>query len=301
MPWILLSTGQARVCGTDGRLRSTMSETPAAAFFDLDRTLMSGSSAYYFGKAAYREGLLPMRRLLADGSAALAFKLFGASDEQSEAIRDRILATVAGVQAETLTALAPQVIEELLPRIKPEADALLALHREAGRDVYIISASPIEIVGELANALEITGGLGTQSEIADGVYTGQLAAPFCYGEGKADVIRRLAADKGYDLTQSYAYSDSASDLPMMQIVGHPVAVNPDRSLMSIAHRRGWPVVEFDRTRKQVVNVAGLAAMTAAAAGAGVFAGIRIGEANVQRAVNRTFGFPVRKTLPLVRR
>ena len=261
----------------------------SAAFFDLDRTLMSGSSAYYFGKAAYREGLLPMKRLIADGSSALTFRMFGASDEQSEAVRDRILETVAGVEAETLNSLAPQVIEELLPRIKPEADALLDMHREAGRDVYIISASPLEIVAELASALEITGGLGTQSEIVDGVFTGQLAAPFCYGEGKADVIRLLAAEQGYDLARCYSYSDSASDLPMMQIVGHPVAVNPDRSLMSIAHRRGWPVVEFNRTRKVVVRSAAVTALTATAAGVGVIAGIRIGEGNVQRTIARTFG------------
>ncbi|MGI9017378.1 MAG: HAD family hydrolase [Euzebya sp.] len=262
----------------------------SAAFFDLDRTLMSGSSALYFGKAAYREGLLPMKRLIVDGTGALMFRLFGASDEQSEAVRDRILATVAGVEAETLTALAPQVIQELLPKIKPEANALLDMHREAGRDVYIISASPIEIVSELAAALEITGGLGTQSEIVDGIYSGQLAAPFCYGEGKADVIRLLAADRGYDLARCYSYSDSASDLPMMQLVGHPVAVNPDRSMMSIAHRRGWPVVEFDRSQKKIVRRVGVATLAAATAGAGVFAGIRIGENNVQRTVARTFGF-----------
>jgi HAD superfamily hydrolase (TIGR01490 family) len=262
----------------------------SAAFFDLDRTLMSGSSAFYFGKAAYREGLLPIKRLFVDGSAALAFRLFGASDEQSEAVRDRILATVAGIESHKLTDLAPQVIEELLPKIKPEANALLDMHREAGRDVYIISASPIEIVGELARALEITGGLGTESEIVDGVYTGQLAAPFCYGEGKADVIRRLAVEHSYDLNRSYAYSDSASDLPMMQIVGHPVAVNPDRPLMAIAHRRGWPVVEFNRTQKKVARGMGIGVLTAAAGGAGVYAGIRIGEANVQRTVARAFGF-----------
>ncbi|MEE8599594.1 HAD family hydrolase [Euzebya tangerina] len=260
----------------------------SAAFFDLDRTLMSGSSAYYFGKAAYREGLLPMKRLVADGTSALAFRLFGASDEQSEAVRDRILATVAGVEAQRLTSLAPQVIEELLPRIKPEADALLDMHREAGRDVYIISATPIEIVGELADALQITGGLGTKSEIVDGKYTGQLAAPFCYGEGKADVIRLLAQDRGYDLTRCYSYSDSASDLPMMQIVGHPVAVNPDRSLMSIAHRRGWPVVEFNRTRKLVVRGTAVATLAVATAGIGMVAGIRIGERNVQRTLSKAF-------------
>lgn len=234
-----------------------------AAFFDLDRTLMAGSSAFYFGRAAYREGLLPLPRLLADAANAVAFKLFGASDEKSEALRDRILESVQGTPAQTLRDLAPGVIEELLPRIRPEAQALLDMHTEAGRDVYIVSASPVEIVGELARALDLTGGLGTESEIIDGVYSGRLAAPFCYGEGKAEVARKLAADVGYDLVQSYAYADSASDLPILNLVGHPVAVNPDRSLVSVAHRRGWPVVEFNRERKQVVK------RTSAVLGAGI--------------------------------
>jgi HAD superfamily hydrolase (TIGR01490 family) len=240
----------------------------AAAFFDLDRTLMSGSSAFYFGKAVYREGMLPLHRLTRDAISTLLFKLFGASDEKSEATRDRILAAVAGQEAEQFQRLSPSVIEELLPKIRPEAQALLDMHESAGRDVWILSASPVEIVGELAKALEITGGIGTESEIVDGVYTGRLAAPFCYGEGKAEHIRRLAATHGYDLQQCYSYSDSASDLPMMQIVGNPIAVNPDRPMMAVAHRRGWPVVEFNRERKQIIRLAagGTGALTAGTAG-----------------------------------
>lgn len=229
--------------------------TVAAAFFDLDRTLMSGTSAYYFAKACYREGLLGLPRLTADAVRALLFKVFGASDEKSEALRDRILASVAGHDADELRRLAAGVIEEILPRIRPEAQALLDMHEEAGRDVYIISASPVEIVEELARALGISGGLGTVSEIVGGCYTGRLAAPFCYGEGKAEIMRKLAADRGYDLSACYSYSDSASDLPMMQIVGNPIAVNPDRPMMAVAHRRGWPVVEFNRERKQMVRLA----------------------------------------------
>ncbi len=242
--------------------------TTSAAFFDLDRTLMSGSSAFYFAKAVYAEGLLPLHRLTRDAISTLTFKLFGASDEKSQATRDRILSAVAGQQAEQLRRLAPSVVEDLLPRIRPEAQALLDMHEQAGRDVYIISASPVEIVGELARALEITGGIGTESEIVDGVYTGRLAAPFCYGEGKAEHIRKLAAEHGYDLQQCYAYSDSASDLPMMQIVGNPIAVNPDRSMMAVAHRRGWPVVEFDRERKAIIRLAfaGTGAATAGMTG-----------------------------------
>jgi HAD superfamily hydrolase (TIGR01490 family) len=250
--------------------------TGSAAFFDLDRTLMSGTSAYYFAKAAYREGLLPRSRMVADSIGAVVFKLVGASDEQSEALRDRILATVAGTRAEEFARLVPGVVEELLPRIRPESQALLDMHAEAGRDVYIISASPVEVVRELASALDLQGGLGTEAEIVDGVYTGRLAAPFSYGEGKAEVVRKLVADRGYDLSHCYAYADSISDLPMMSLVGHPVAVNPDRSLMAVAHRRGWPIVEFNRERKQIIKLVGTAVFGAGAAGGGYAMGRRRG-------------------------
>ncbi len=258
----------------------------SAAFFDLDRTLMSGSSAFYFGKAVYREGLLPLHRLTRDAGRAAAFKLFGASDEQSEALRDRILASVAGTQAETLHALAPSVVEALLGRIRPEAQALLEMHAEAGRDVYIISASPVEIVRELAKALGLAGGLGTESEIVGGAYTGRLAAPFCYGEGKAEVARRLVAEKGYDLSRCYAYADSPSDLPILSLVGHPVCVNPDRALTAVAHGRGWPVVEFNRQAKQVVRVSAAGAIAVAAGGGGYALGYRR-RAGAQMRARRT--------------
>lgn len=250
--------------------------TNSAAFFDLDRTLMSGSSAFYFARVMYREGMLPVPRLVADSLRSIVFRLFGASEEQSDALKDRILASVAGTNAETFQRLVTIVVEQLLPCIRPEAQALLDMHAEAGRDVYIISASPVEIVSELAQAIDITGGLGTCSEIVDGVYTGRLAAPFCYGEGKADLIRKLVAEQGYDLGVCYAYSDSGSDLPMMQLVGHPVAVNPDRSLMSVAHRRGWPVVEFNRTQKQVARIGVAGALTAGAGVGGFLLGRRTG-------------------------
>jgi len=268
----------------------------SAAFFDLDRTLMSGSSAYFFGKAVYREGLLPLHALTRDAGRALAFKLFGASDEQSAALRDRILASVAGTEAETLHALAPSVVEELLGRIRPEAQALLEMHAEAGRDVYIISASPVEIVGELAKALDLTGGLGTESEIVDGVYTGRLAAPFCYGDGKAEVARRLVADRGYDLTRCYAYADSPSDLPILTLVGHPVCVNPDRALTAVAHRRGWPVVEFNRQAKQMAKLGAAGAIAVAAGSGGYAVGFRRGATSAERtrrAVMRRMPLPAR--------
>ncbi|CAN5887768.1 HAD-IB family hydrolase [soil metagenome] len=256
--------------------------TTSAAFFDLDRTLMSGSSAYYFGKAAYREGLRPWHRVFGDALNTVIFRAFGASDEKSATVRDAILESVAGTPAEELHRLSPGVVEEILPAIRPEAEALLEMHEVAGRDVYIVSASPVEIVGELARALGLDGGLGTTSEIVDGVYTGNLDGPFLYGEGKASKISEIAEARGYDLQSCYAYSDSASDLPMMQLVGNPVAVNPDRALQAVAHRRGWPVVEFNATGKRRRR-------TAISGGLGVVAatsGYVIGRVRTERQIRR---------------
>jgi HAD superfamily hydrolase (TIGR01490 family) len=260
----------------------------SAAFFDLDRTLMSGSSAYIFGRACYEAGLVPLRRLLTDAYHAVIFRVFGASDDKSEALRDRILESVAGHGVETFLAFSPTLTDELLSKVRPEAQVLLDMHEQAGRDVYIVSASPVEIVSELARALKIAGGLGTESEIVDGVYTGRLAAPFCYGDGKAEVVRRLALERGYELAACYAYADSASDLPILQLVGHPVAVNPDRSLLSVAHRRGWPIVEFNRQGKQIAKLSVTGAAGVAASLGGYVLGRRRGldAAARQRAAER---------------
>jgi HAD superfamily hydrolase (TIGR01490 family) len=226
---------------------------PAAAFFDLDRTLISGSSAFHFGIAAWRNKRIPTRDLLRDAANAVTFKLVGATDERSEAVRDRILQAVQGTQQADLISLNEEIVPRILERVRPESRGLLDMHHEAGRDCWIVSASPIELVAPLATALGMEGAIATQSEVVDGRYTGRLDGPFVYGEGKAEAIEKLAAERGYDLRLSYSYSDSASDLPMMEMVGHPVAVNPDSPLEAVAHQRGWPIVIFARRTKQVVK------------------------------------------------
>ncbi len=242
-----------------------------AAFFDLDRTLISGSSTFAFALAARRRGLMTRRRLLRDGSGAVTFRLTGASDTKVDRVRDRILGAVAGNRQADLVALNPDVLPRLLDKVRPEARLLLDMHRRAGRETFIVSASPQEMVGPLAEALGMTGGIGTVSEVVDGVYTGGLAGPFCYGQGKVDAIVEAAGWEGYDLGRCYAYSDSASDLPMLEAVGHPVAVNPDKALARVAHERGWPIVLFRRkTRRVVKRVTTAVGATAVAAGA--FAG-----------------------------
>ena len=224
-----------------------------AAFFDLDRTLIAGSSAFVFGRAARDAGLVRTRDFLEDALRAVWFRLAGASDEVAEAARNRMLSAVTGVRHQDLVDLNDMVLPELLGLIRPEARALLEHHRAAGRETWIVSASPAEIVEPLAHALSMTGGIGTRGEVMDGVCTGRLDGPFCYGTGKAEAVSRLAYERGIDLTNSWAYSDSVSDVPMMEIVGNAVAVNPDQRLAELAAERGWPVVAFSRRSRMLVR------------------------------------------------
>lgn len=247
---------------------------PSAAFFDLDRTLISGSSAFTFGIAAYRAGLIPPKQFTKDAIGAVAFRFAGASDDTTARVRDRILGAVKGVRHEDLVALNASIVPKLIDKVRPEAQRLIDQHRHAGRATYIVSASPLELVDPLAAALGMTAGIGTISEVVDGAYTGNLAGPFCYAEGKVEAMEELARWEGLDLAQCYAYSDSFSDLPMLQAVGHPVAVNPDSKLERVARRSGWPIVIFSRRTKEVVRRTSQAVGATALAGGSFFAGIK---------------------------
>lgn len=224
-----------------------------AAFFDLDRTLIAGSSAFVFARAARDAGYIRIQDFLPDVVRALKFQFFGSSDESSHSVRDRILSRVGGMNQADLVGLNDLVLPELLGLIRPEARALLDQHHAAGRETWIVSASPIELVEPLAIALGMTGGIGTKGEVDNGVYTGRLDGPFCYGEGKAEAITTLAAERGIDLANSWSYSDSMSDLPMMEIVGNAVAVNPDTELAILSRSRGWPVVVFAQRSKMLIR------------------------------------------------
>lgn len=230
-----------------------MTTTRTAAFFDLDRTLIAGSSAFVFARAARDAGHIRLQDFLPDVVRALRFRLFGSSDDSSTGVRDRILAGVGGMQQSDLVGLNEIVLPELLGLIRPEARALLEQHHRAGRETWIVSASPIEIVEPLATALGMTGGIGTRAEVDNGVYTGRLDGPFCYGEGKAEAISHLAQERGINLAESWSYSDSMSDVPMMEIVGHAVAVNPDAELAALSRTRGWPVVIFAQRSKMLIR------------------------------------------------
>jgi HAD superfamily hydrolase (TIGR01490 family) len=231
----------------------------AAAFFDLDRTLMEGSSAFQFGRAAYRAGLLSRRQLVSDGWANLRFRLRGASDEDTHALRDRISRSLAGTRVRDLERLGADVLAGVLPRIYPQMLALAHEHQDDGRRVYIVTAAPRELADTLAHVLALDGAIGSQfSEVRDGVFTGRPVGLFIYGTEKAVAIKELAEREGIDLTASYAYSDSESDLPMLRVVGHAVVVNPDRELARVARSEGWEILRFDRLGRRLKTGVGLA-------------------------------------------
>jgi HAD superfamily hydrolase (TIGR01490 family) len=222
-----------------------------AAFFDLDKTLMEGSSALHFGRAAYRAGMVSRRQLASDAWANLRFRQHGSTDQGTDELRERILASIAGQRVEDLARMGLDVLTGILPLIYREVLDEAYAHQDAGRRVYIVTAASQELAEVLARVLVLDGGIGMRSEVRDGVYTGKPAGPFTYREGKAVAIRELAEREGIDLSESYAYSDSESDLPMMRAVGHPVAVNPDRALERVARDEGWRIMRFDKLGRRL--------------------------------------------------
>ncbi len=270
-----------------------MSESRGAAFFDLDKTLMEGSSALHFGRAAYRAGMLSRRQILKDLWANVVFRIRGSTDEATQALRRRIFDSIAGQRQRDLARLGPQILAGILPLVYPQMLGKAYEHQDAGRRAYIVTAASQELADVLATVLTFDGGIGARSEIKDGVYTGRPAGPFTYGEGKAQAIRELAEREGIDLSASWAYSDSASDLPMMRAVGHPVAVNPDKELERAAQENDWQVMRFDPLARRL-RIAVAAGVVALLGGGGGWAAARLrarGSRRIRRLRPR-FGAPL---------
>lgn len=242
----------------------------AAAFFDLDKTLMQGSSAFQFARAVREAGLMSRRRLVADAVANLVFRFRGATDTDSLALRDRIAASLQGIRVRDLERLGVRVLARILPKLYPRMLTIAYDHQDAGRPVYIITAAAQGLADVLATVLSFDGAVGsTLSEIEDGVYTGRATGAFLYRDAKAEAMAALAAEHGFDLQASYAYSDSASDLPMLSIVGHPVVVNPDAELTRMAREHGWEILRLDPLRRHLALGAGLVVAAAAGGAAAV--------------------------------
>src|SRR4029077_4076323 len=239
-----------------------------AAFFDLDKTLMAGSSGIFFARAAYESGMISRRRLARDAYENLRFRLRGSTDDRADEVRKRVGEMIADVPVRELQRLSPRVLAGVLPRLYPQMLERAYAHQDAGRLVYIVTAASQEMADLLAHVLAFDGGLGSRSEIVDGRYTGRAARPVNYREGKVLSMRELAEQERIDLDGSYAYSDSESDLPMLRAVGHPVVVNPDADLRRIALEEGWEILHLDRLGRRLKVLAGLAGAGGAGGGGG---------------------------------
>jgi HAD superfamily hydrolase (TIGR01490 family) len=223
----------------------TKSGFPAtAAFFDLDKTLIARSSTLAFGPSFYRHGLLSRTDMVRGAVAQLRYRMSGADHNQMERLKAEVSAACRGWSADRVTEIVSRYLKDLiLPYVYAEARALLSEHRGAGRDVVIVSTSGQEVVAPIGALLGAHSVIATRMRIADGRYTGEMEC-YAYGEEKAVQVRRMAAERGYSLPGCYAYSDSVTDLPLLEAVGHPRVVNPDRALRRIAAVRGWPVLSF---------------------------------------------------------
>jgi HAD superfamily hydrolase (TIGR01490 family) len=250
-----------------GSARRTNDRT-AGAFFDVDNTIMRGASIYYFARG------LVSRKMVAPRDVALmlwgqfSFLLRGSeSSDHIDAVREAALAFVAGSSVADLTKLGEEIYQDAIAgRIWEGARELTRHYLSAGQRVWLVTATPIELAEIIARHLGLTGALGTVAESVGGVYTGRLVGGLLHGEAKAEAIRGLAEREGLDLTRCAAYSDSKNDLPMLSLVGHPNAVNPDPRLRKEARRRGWPVYDFRDGRRETMIAVPVAAGAGAVAG-----------------------------------
>lgn len=245
----------------------------SAAFFDLDRTLMAGSSGMAWVKAARQARLISRGQMLRWARDGLVFRLRGSTDETTRQALAQVREVLAGTRARDLERLGPQVLAEVLPRIYPQMLAEVHAHQDEGRPTFIVSAAGNDLVELIARVLGMEGGVGTRYEVdAEGRFTGELEGPFIYGRGKLVGMERFAAEHWIDLGASWAYSDSHSDLPMLRAVGNPVAVNPDAELARVAAAEGWRVMRFEKLGRRLAVAA--ATLTAALVGGGTLAARR---------------------------
>jgi HAD superfamily hydrolase (TIGR01490 family) len=248
---------------------TTAPSARTAAFFDLDKTIIAKSSTLAFSKPFFNQGLLNRRAVLKSSYAQFIFLLSGADHDQMDRMRTHMTNMCTGWDVAQVKSIVNETLHDIMtPLVFAEAADLIAAHKLCGRDVVVVSASGEEIVAPIARALGATHAMATRMVVEDGKYTGEVAF-YCYGEGKVQAIRELAAREGYPLEHCYAYSDSITDLPMLEVVGHPSVVNPDRGLRKEATERGWPVLSFSRPvslRDRIPAPSGAAIATTAAVG-----------------------------------
>jgi HAD superfamily hydrolase (TIGR01490 family) len=227
----------------------------AAAFFDLDKTLMAGSSGMQFARVATRHGVVGRRQLASWAVEHLRYRLRGTTDARTTEVLRVARELIAGVPVRSVERMTPEVLAAILPRVYPQMLDEVHAHQDAGRATFIVSAAGNGVVEHLASVLGMDGGIGTRYEVdAEGAFTGRFEGPFVYGPGKVEAMEAFAAGHDIDLGDSYAYSDSISDLPMLRAVGHPVVVNPDPALAEIAREEGWQRMRFERLGRRLVAI-----------------------------------------------
>jgi HAD superfamily hydrolase (TIGR01490 family) len=250
--------------------------TRAAAFFDLDKTIIAKSSVLAFGRPFYQGGLLNRRAVLRSAYAQFVFALAGADEDQIERMRAYLTSMSTGWDVTQVREIVSETLHDIIdPIVYNEAVDLIAMHKAAGRDVVIVSTSGEEVVGPIGAMLGADDVVATQMVVADGKYTGEIEL-YAYGQQKAVAVKALAQARGYDLAECYAYSDSATDVPMLEVVGHPFVVNADRALRRIAAEREWPTLTFSNAVPLRERISGLRpehpTLTATAVGAGLAVG-----------------------------
>ena len=251
-----------------------------AAFFDVDKTLIPGSSLFLMARGMYERDFLRVRDIAKFGWGQFLFVLGGERTKTIEDTKATTLSFVAGRHQDELRAWGREIAEErVLPRVYEDIARIIEAHNIAGDETFLVTAAPIELASFLAESLKMTGALGTESEIDDeGRYTGRLIGDILHGPAKAKRVSDLAAERGIDLLESSAYSDSKNDLPLLELVGHPHAVNPEPVLRKVASMRGWPIHEL-RTRRKAL----LIGVPSALGGAALFGiGVAVGSALSRR-------------------
>jgi HAD superfamily hydrolase (TIGR01490 family) len=251
-------------------------EAPTAAFFDLDKTIIAKSSVLAFGRPFYQGGLINRRAVLRSAYAQFVFALAGADEDQIERMRAYLTSMCKGWDVAQVRDIVAETLHDIIdPIVYNEAVDLIGMHRSAGRHVVIVSSSGEEVVAPIGEMLGADDVIATRMVVADGKYTGEIER-YAYAAEKAVAMRELALERGYDLSRCYAYSDSFTDLPMLDAVGHPFVVNPDRALRKVAVERDWPTLTFSNAIPLRERISGLRpehpTLTATAVGAGIAAG-----------------------------
>ncbi len=219
---------------------------PTAAFFDLDKTIIAKSSTLAFSREFQAGGLITRGAVLRSAYAQFVYLVGGADHDQMEKMRQFMSQLCSGWDVETVKEIVGDTLHNIVdPLVYDEAVSLIEEHHLAGRDVIIVSTSGAEVVEPIGEMLGADKVIATRMEVADGKYTGEITF-YAYAENKASAIRDLARRRGYDLQRSYAYSDSVTDVHMLEAVGHPHAVNPDKDLRRVAREHGWPILIFDK-------------------------------------------------------